>query len=142
MFMWKFPQDAGACIKIPKFDLPQSQHGFRFDGISTSIGYELVAPNPLRMASGTYRGEHTFTIGPGGDFDFGDRATVERSSIVIALELFVHHQFELHLPPGSDRAVLEPPGGWGAWLNSGRRPTKIFRDVPFSFTTSTPSASS
>ncbi|WP_157664778.1 hypothetical protein [Bordetella genomosp. 9] len=137
-FLWNFPVGPGACIKIPKFDLPQSEHGFRFDGPNTSIGYELVTPNPLKMSSGTYRGEHTFTIGPGGDFDFGDRATVEKSSIVIGLELFVHHQIELHLPPGSDRAVLEPSGGWGAWVNSGRRPTKIFRDVPFSFTTSTP----
>lgn len=135
-FLWVVYPSTDSCTKTPAVDIPSGELSLK--GETISIGYELTTPNPLRMKSGTYRGTHTFTVGPGGNFDFGDKATVERNTIEVAFELYVDHLFELHIPPGSDRAVLEPRGGWGAWINRGRPPTRLHRDVPFSLSTSVP----
>ncbi|WP_262405564.1 hypothetical protein [Pseudomonas fluorescens] len=96
------------------------------------IGYNLSTPTPYRMKPGIYRGSVTYTIGPGGDFDFGNNVTqLNGNSVTLNFVLDVQHLFFFNFPPGSDRAVLEPPGGWLAWLNGGRVPQRIYRDLPF-----------
>lgn len=68
-----------------------------------------------------YRGSLTYTIGPGGDFDFGNNVTgLSGDTLVINFELDVQHAFIFEFPPGSERAVLEPKGGWQAWLDGGQ----------------------
>lgn len=70
-----------------------------------------------------YRGSLTYTIGPGGDFDFGNNVTgLSGDTLVINFELDVQHAFIFEFPPGSERAVLEPKGGWQAWLDGGQPP--------------------
>lgn len=71
-----------------------------------SIGYELETPNPLVMDSGLYKGTYTFSIGPGGDFDFGDNIMASDTSLTIDFTLTVNH--ELKLSSTTSRVSLQP----------------------------------
>ncbi|MFK0095055.1 hypothetical protein [Pseudomonas sp. NPDC090592] len=96
------------------------------------IAYRLTMPEPNRMKPGFYTGSLTYSIGPGGDFDFGNGVSaLNGSSLTLNFELDVQHAFVFEFPPGSDRAVLEPPGGWGAWLGGRGAPQQLQRDLPF-----------
>lgn len=96
------------------------------------IAYRLTMPEPNRMKPGFYTGSLTYSIGPGGDFDFGNGVSaLNGSSLTLNFELDVQHAFVFEFPPGSDRAVLEPPGGWGAWLGGRGAPQRLLRDLPF-----------
>jgi len=100
--------------------------------LETSVAYEMNITPPFRMPSGTYRGSVTYSIGPGGDFDFGNDVTaLSGDSLTINFVLDVQHAFIFEFPPGSERAVLEPPGGWQAWLAGGKPPQRLNRDLPF-----------
>lgn len=100
--------------------------------LDTGISFELDIPPPYRLRAGMYRGSLTYTIGPGGDFDFGNNVTgLSGDTLVINFELDVQHAFIFEFPPGSERAVLEPKDGWQAWLGGGQAPGLIYRDLPF-----------
>ena len=100
--------------------------------LETSVAYEMVVTPPFRMPSGIYRGSVTYSIGPGGDFDFGNDVTaLSGNSLTVNFVLDVQHAFLFEFPPGSERAVLEPPGGWQAWLAGGKPPQRLTRDLPF-----------
>ncbi|KJK09828.1 hypothetical protein D3C81_315480 [compost metagenome] len=100
--------------------------------LETSVAYAMDIPPPYRLKAGTYRGSQTYSIGPGGDFDFGNDVTeLSGGSLTVNFVLDVQHAFIFEFPPGSDRAVLEPQGGWNAWLTGGRRPGRLYRDLPF-----------
>ncbi len=103
------------------------------------VGFKIVSPNPLSMPNGKYVGRTTYTVGNGADLDFGE-AVYSDDRLTLNLELDVEHQFELKIPPGSERAVLEPPHGWVQWLNRGKPPTRLRRDVPFALSGSMPFA--
>jgi hypothetical protein len=95
------------------------------------FAYELRTPNPLRMSSGQYRGSVTYGVGPGQDFDMGDVMLPNDSVITLNFKLDVEHTLKVEVPPGGNRVELVPPEGWQAWLNSGRKPTRLFRDQRF-----------
>lgn len=100
--------------------------------LETSLAYAMNITPPFRMPSGTYRGSVTYSIGPGGDFDFGNDVTaLSGNSLTVNFVLDVQHAFLFEFPPGSERAVLEPPGGWQAWLAGGKPPQRLNRDLPF-----------
>lgn len=132
-FRWDKPETADACVKIPRVAIPGPMRIADF-----SIGYILETPDPLSMKNGVYRGDLTLTVGPGGDFDFGDRSTASDSVVNLHFELTVQHEFRVEFPPGSDHAVLVPEGGWNSWVDHGRLPTRLSRDLPFSLTSSVP----
>lgn len=95
------------------------------------IGYKLTMPSPLRMKQGIYRGSTDFTVGPGGDFDLGDGVSNLNTPVLkINFELEVQHAFVVDFPPGSERAVLLPPGGWQRWLGGGAPPARLERSLP------------
>ncbi|WP_175038864.1 hypothetical protein [Burkholderia contaminans] len=102
------------------------------------MGFQFIFPNPLSMPNGKYVGQTTYTVG-NTDLDFGE-AVYSDDRLTFNLELDVEHQFELKIPPGSERAVLEPPHGWVQWLNRGKPPTRLRRDVPFALSGSMPFA--
>ncbi|NBA93691.1 hypothetical protein GUY40_01730 [Pseudomonas sp. R5(2019)] len=103
------------------------------------IEYGLTMPSPLRMVRGLYRGQTTFSIAPGADFDFGNGVTnLNSSTLTLNFELQVNHSFVLDFPPGSERAVLEPPNGWLDWVNRGRKPQRLYREHPFRIWSSGP----
>lgn len=122
IWFWLVPENVGACATQALFDLP------RFEYRYLHFGYELRTPNPLTMQIGTYRGRHVYTVGPGMDFDLGDRVLPNDNVAILNFELDVLHALRIEIPPGGNRIQLEPQGGWQAWLRNGRRPTRLFRD--------------
>lgn len=128
-FYWGVPQ---VCGKTAAFDIP----GFSYSKLG--FMYELVTPNPLKMKSGIYTGTLRYTVGPMMDFDLGDIMIPSENELVFNFTLKVDHVFKVEVPPGGNKVVLEPEGGWQAWLTQGRRPARLFRDQTFNIWTSVP----
>ncbi|MHC8368387.1 hypothetical protein ACYZT9_21640 [Pseudomonas sp. ZT5P21] len=123
-FFWKAPVEA-SCSKVAAFRIPSMY----FDTLD--FAYELRTPNPLGMSSGLYTGSLTYSLGPGGDFQMGAMMMPDDGSLTLDFVLDVQHTLKVDLPPGGDKVVLEPEGGWQRWIDSGRKPTKIYRDQLF-----------
>lgn len=132
-FVWDTPVSAD-CAKRSAY----SMTGARIT--NSEVLYEIRTPTPLDMSAGTWEGFHSYSIGPGGDFDFGDnfQDTLNATSFDITFRLSVAHHLQIRFPPGADRLALEPEGGWVQWITRGRRPERIWRDQPFRFTSSGP----
>lgn len=96
---------------------------------------QILSPNPLSMQSGTYTGYLNLLLGSGGDIDMSN---VTDGPFVIRLHLTVEHDFGVRFPAGSRLLSLVPEGGWMAWLQRGRKPTRLFRDQNFDLQTSAP----
>jgi hypothetical protein len=124
-YFWLTPENAGACSRQPS----QSLSYLRFN--TMEYAYELRTPNPLGMSSGQYTGSITYSMGPGGDYDFGDVMIPNKSAISFDFILSVEHELKVDIPPGGNRIELLPEGGWQAWLNRGRTPARLYRDQTF-----------
>jgi len=124
-FFWRTPQQDAACTKQAKYLIP----AFLYHEMS--YGYQLRTPNPLKMSSGHYTGTLTYTVGPGQDFDMGDVMLPDDSILTLNFNLEVQHTLKVEVPPGGNRVELVPQEGWQSWLNSGRKPTRLFRDQRF-----------
>ncbi|MDH1630624.1 hypothetical protein [Pseudomonas mosselii] len=104
-----------------------------------AVAYRLNMPSPLAMKPGMYHGSEVYSVGPGMDFDFGNGVTaLNANSLTLNFELDVQHAFVIDFPPGSERAVLEPPGGWMGWLSRGQPPQRLYRDLLFRIWSSGP----
>lgn len=123
-FFWRTPS-INSCVKKANFDI----ESLGLDVVN--IAYELVTPDPLSMAIGTYHGSVDYSVGPGGDFDFGDILQPSDSVLTLKFTLSVMHILKVQFPPGADRLSLIPDGGWQQWLHRGRRPEKLFANQPF-----------
>ncbi|WP_407681934.1 hypothetical protein [Pseudomonas hamedanensis] len=132
-FFWRVPLDAGVCSRQAKLTIDES-YGFSYR--DTGFSYQLITPNPLRMSAGVYRGVLNYTVGPYGDFDMGDVMLADDSAISLNFALSVEHTLKVDIPPGGNRVVLEPVGGWQSWLDQGRKPTRLLRDQTFNIWTS------
>ena len=128
-FFWLTPEEA-VCNKQAKFLIP----GFGYRGLD--FVYELRTPNPLKMSTGIYEGTQVYSIGPNGDFDLGDIVVPSDAVIQLDFTLTVEHTLKVEIPPGGNKVELVPQGGWQAWLNQGRRPTRLFRDQTFNISSS------
>lgn len=126
LFFWLVPEGAGVCSRQP------AQEITRFWLSTFEFAYALRTPNPLGMSPGQYVGSHTYSIGPGMDFDLGDVVIPTDQQLTLNFTLDVEHILKVELPPGGNRVILQPQGGWQAWLKQGRRPTRLFRDQTFS----------
>ena len=102
-----------------------------------SVSYQMIAPDPLKLESGIYRGSMTYAVGPGGDFDFGDNLLPTYNSVTFNFTLEVQHTLKFQFPAGYGSVVLNPAGGWQQWLNNGRRPQKLSADQGFKMWAST-----
>lgn len=100
--------------------------------------YELQTPNPLKMGAGRYVGSINYSIGPGGDFDYGDIMLPNDNLMTMNFTLDVDHHLRVEVPPGGNRIQLEPQGGWQAWLHNGRKPSRLFRDQTVNLWASAP----
>ncbi|MBC8999035.1 hypothetical protein IAI51_21135 [Pseudomonas sp. N40(2020)] len=123
-FFWKAPVEA-ACTKVAAFAIPTMS----FDTLD--FAYELRTPNPLGMSSGLYSGSMNYSIGLGGDFDLGPLMSPNDGALNLDFVLDVQHTLKVDLPPGGNKVMLEPEGGWMRWIDSGRKPTRIYRDQLF-----------
>jgi hypothetical protein len=103
------------------------------------LTYKLTTPLPLGMRSGVYTGVTTFRVGgtgEGADFDLGNGVVLDDNIVNVHFRLDVQHAFQLDVPPGSDRAVLAPKGGWTQWSDHGIVPAMLERELPFSLSSS------
>jgi hypothetical protein len=91
----------------------------------------------LQLRNGIYRGTLAYSVGEGQQIDLG-RGVYDNNLLTLNLELTVEHQIRIDFPPGSERAVLEPPNGWASWLNQKRSPPKLYRDHPMQIWASAP----
>ncbi|VVN76988.1 hypothetical protein PS718_00807 [Pseudomonas fluorescens] len=123
-FFWKAPKEVD-CAKVSNYYIPSMY----FDTLD--FAYELRTPNPLGMSSGLYTGAIAYSVGPGGDFSLGPLFTADDGLLNLDFVLDVQHTLKVDLPPGGNKVSLEPEGGWAPWINSGRKPTRIFRDQLF-----------
>lgn len=123
-FFWKTPVES-FCVKQNLARIPS----IYFDTLD--FAYELRTPNPLGMSSGHYTGLLTYSLGNGGDFDLGASFQPDDTSLTLEFVLDVQHTLKVDLPPGGNKVSLEPEGGWAPWIDSGRKPKRIFRDQPF-----------
>jgi len=131
-YLWlvRDPKSPAGCYSI--HDAMSTGYTVKTSVSNMGIAYRLTMPEPSRMKPGFYTGSLTYSIGPGGDFDFGNGVSaINGNSLTLNFELDVQHAFVFEFPPGSDRAVLEPPGGWSAWLGGRGTPQRLQRDVPF-----------
>ena len=105
---------------------------YEYNIIAFDIVYALTAQDPLKMRSGVYTGRVDYSVGGlGADFDLGDGVALTDNSLSIHFELTVEHAFTLDIPPGSERAILAPDGGWSQWSEHGRVPRALRRQLPF-----------
>ncbi|WP_028620867.1 hypothetical protein [Pseudomonas sp. Ant30-3] len=130
-FFWKTPQHAH-CGKQNYVTIP----GITFENLD--FAYELRTPNPLGMRNGLYKGSLTYSVAHGGDIDLGPALVPSDSSLTLDFVLEVQHTLKVELPPGGNRVVLEPAGGWQPWIEGGRKPDRIYRAAPFYISASTP----
>lgn len=128
-FFWKTPVEA-ACNKQAKFQVPWMRYEF------LDFSYELFTPNPLGMLAGHYTGSLTYTVGPNGDFDFGDVMLPSSPILTMNFNLDVQHTLKVDVPPGGEKVQLLPAGGWQSWLHAGRKPARLFRDQTFNISAS------
>ncbi|BCX66370.1 hypothetical protein [Pseudomonas izuensis] len=130
LFFWIVPENAGVCSRQPGMDIPR----FWYDTLE--YAYAIKTPKPLTMSTGQYTGSINYTMGPGGDFDFGDVMIPTDNLFTFNFTLDVQHALKVEIPPGGNRVELLPQGGWQAWLNQGRKPTRLFRDQTFNISSS------
>jgi hypothetical protein len=123
-FFWRTPVE-GACVKKARYLIPSMRYEY------LDVVFELRTPNPLRMSSGQYRGSLTYSLGPGQDFDMGDVMIPDDSAFTLNFKLDVDHTLKVEVPPGGNRVELVPQEGWQSWLNTGQKPTRLFRDQRF-----------
>lgn len=130
LWFWRVPENAGACSLKAITDISA------LDYVNFEYAYELKTPNPLAMSSGQYTGSINYTVGPTRDFDFGDVMIPTDTQLTFNMVLNVEHTLKVEIPPGGHQVELLPQGGWQAWLNQGRKPTRLFRDQTFNVSAS------
>ncbi|MBQ0459011.1 hypothetical protein J7S95_20285, partial [Providencia stuartii] len=103
-FMWKTLDNTNPCYKISTIDRDEPAL-FR----QMSIGYSLKAKDSLlTVGSGIYDGKISFSVGPGGDFDFGDNYLASDRIVDINLRLIVNHDLIVKTSPDDRILALEP----------------------------------
>ncbi|HHR6502246.1 TPA: hypothetical protein ACS8CD_002795 [Providencia alcalifaciens] len=104
IFMWTTLNNTNSCYKISTIDRTEPSKFYNM-----SIGYSLEAKDSLlTVGSGTYVGKLSFTVGPGGDFDFGDNYQASDSVVDINLILSVNHDLIVTTTPESRALSLQP----------------------------------
>lgn len=129
---WGVPDQILSCYRFLNKDQP-----YRGTVMinNLSIGYTLETPNPLKTKAGQYEGVVVYRVGdvlntPGyiglGAYDYNG---IEEIRIVI--KATVEHFFKADFPAGSEQVKLAPRGGWSQWINGGRIPEQLQKEVPF-----------
>ncbi|MDN2487261.1 hypothetical protein MML63_16645 [Kosakonia sacchari] len=103
-FMWKWPVSDVPCYKLPTIDLKDDPYNIRY----LSFIYELTNASPLQLASGDYTGTLHFTVGPGGDVDFGDLFIPTDPNIDINFRLTIKHDFSITTTADDHQVALQP----------------------------------
>lgn len=103
-FLWKTSDNTSPCYKISRIDRTEPSEFY-----DMSIGYSLTAKDSFAsIPSGRYSGKLSFTVGPGGDFDFGDNYQASDSVVDINLTLSVNHDLIVTTTPEGRALSLQP----------------------------------
>lgn len=131
---WVYPEGNRYCNKR-YFGEQTIDQVYDIEGVG--LGYELDVDSPKGLDSGQYTGEIVYSLGSGGDIDYYAESYSD-DEIRFRITATIQHAFDLQFPAESNQVNLEPMGGWGAWLNYGRTPARLERNVQFILTTSNP----
>lgn len=124
---WYFTRAPGTCATRPRVSAYGQQQTVEVSELN--LAYTVTLPPPYRFRSGRYTATLRYTLGVGGDFDFGDRvSSLSDNELVVNLVVDVQHGFRVEFGANFEHAVLEPPGGWSSWLDGGRVPPRIYSD--------------
>ncbi|HHQ4668742.1 hypothetical protein K3H47_10825 [Aeromonas veronii] len=110
--------------------------GLSVDGTSNIqamfLGFKITPPSPLKMPNGIYTGSIILSVGQNKDIDLGN-GVYEDNQLIIELTLKVQHQIKVEFPPGGDKVVLQPPGGWHDWIYRGKShiPPYLIAELPY-----------
>lgn len=110
--------------------------GLSVDGTSNIqamfFGFKITPPSPLKMPNGIYTGSIILSVGQNKDIDLGN-GVYEDNQLIIELTLKVQHQIKVEFPPGGDKVVLQPPGGWYDWIYRGKShiPPYLIAELPY-----------
>lgn len=130
--LWKVrnPSSPTACHSRSYTAPPDGKVDVHVDELAFIYGLKM--PSPLKMASGRYTGALEYTVGRGGDLDFGNNVTgFIDNSLRINFDLRVTHALVINFPAGSDHAVLEPRGGWEGLEGGALVAVPLERDMRF-----------
>lgn len=133
MWAWGYPEGVTTCWMQPEMSSAPSSPNMTGENIS--IGYELIASNPLRIGSGDYTGTVRYSVGNGAQIDLGE-GMYSDSELVINVSATVHHDLAVSHIANGGRVKLQPPGGWGRWMQGGAGPQRLENDSTFYLTAS------
>jgi len=109
-FAWLLTAENTACRMFSKVE----RTVIRISNVS--LGYEIVAIDPHDMPAGTYHGRLRYTVGDGGDVDFGSGFTYNTNELIFNVNLTVTQEMAVELVSGTASVELLPPGGWRKWV--------------------------
>ncbi len=132
---WGVPERQVTCYRKLNTDNPDQYFQGNVRITNFSFGYNVVTPDPLSVYAGDYEGEVVYSVGEGGDINFNAETTSD-AEIRIKINATVRHAFLLHLAPGTENVSLAPKGGWSQWVNGGRVPEALHKEVPFMLSSS------
>ncbi|HAU4885000.1 TPA: hypothetical protein F3L15_13365 [Aeromonas hydrophila] len=110
--------------------------GLSVDGMSDIkamfFGFKIIPPSPLKIPNGVYTGSIVLSVGQNKDIDLGN-GVYEDDQLTIELTLKVQHQIKVEFPPGGDKILLQPPGGWHDWIYRGKSysPPHLIAELPY-----------
>lgn len=133
-WLWGIPEGNTGCYRISRIDRPVGETTFIKTVEDVSIGYTMVAPNPLKMSAGNYTGSVHYSVGAGGDIDFGDNYQPSDSVVDINFTLTVNHELKVSTTAEDQKVSLQPcaagkicneeegKANWERWMASGTAP--------------------
>jgi len=107
-WIWDYPTGDIACYNLSKVDRPEGSDKYVRLVEDLSFGYQLTTPNPLKMSSGTYTGSISFSVGPGGEIDFGNNFQATDSELTLNFTLTVNHELKLSTEAQDQNVSLQP----------------------------------
>lgn len=104
------------------------------------IGYTLTTPSPMQTKAGQYEGVIVYRVGDvfntPGYIGLGAEDYNGTDEIRIVIKATVEHVFKVDFPAGSEQVKLVPREGWSQWINGGRIPEQLQKEVPFTLSSS------
>ncbi|MBS0907435.1 hypothetical protein JK229_20175 [Pantoea dispersa] len=136
LFGWRFPEKKLSCYYRLR---PESPYKGKVVMDYLSLGYYLELPSPLSLISGNYNGEINYRISNGKEsktLGAGNADYNGETEIRFIIKATVKHAFHYRFSPGSENVRLTAKGGWNQWINGGRAPDELSKEVPFTLASS------
>lgn len=142
-FAWIY--NGKPCAKISRLDRSGDDAHRIWD---QSVAYSIITPAPLSLGSGIYNGQVRFSVGPGGDIDYGDNFMPTDSELIITFTLSVNHELKVTPLAGATDVALFPcyhdtgctkeeaDKNWERWMVTNITPQKLSGRSEFNISSS------